>query len=100
MSSGENAIEYLKKNSVDVVILDMIMEPGMDGLDTYKEILKIRPGQKATIATGFLETDRFRKAESLGVGKTVRKPYSMQMLGKAIREVLSAKSAPENIASR
>ncbi|MCK4814528.1 response regulator, partial [bacterium] len=50
---GKSAVEYLKDNRTDVVILDMIMEEGFDGLDTYKEIIKSYPGQKAIIASGF-----------------------------------------------
>jgi len=86
---GKSAVEYLKSNKTDVVILDMIMEDGFDGLDTYKEIIKNHPNQKAIIASGFSETDRVKEAEKLGVGKYVRKPYTMQQLGKAVREVLA-----------
>jgi PAS domain S-box-containing protein len=85
---GHAAVEYLQTRTVDVVVLDMIMEPGFDGLDTYRGILEIHPGQKAVITSGFSETDRVRDAERLGVGKYIRKPYTMQKLGKAIREVL------------
>ncbi|MCD6163715.1 MAG: PAS domain S-box protein [candidate division Zixibacteria bacterium] len=85
---GRSAVEYLKENQADVVILDMIMEDGFDGLDTYKEILKYHPEQKAIIASGFAETDRVKDAEKLGVGKYVKKPYTMQQLGKAVKEVL------------
>ncbi len=87
--SGEKAVEYLKSKSFDIVILDMIMEPGIDGLDTYKEIIEIHPGQKAIIVSGYSETDRVKEAQRLGIGRYVRKPYTMQQLGKAIREVLS-----------
>ena len=86
---GHSAVEYLKNNEADVVILDMIMEDGFDGLDTYKEILKLRPNQKAIIASGYAETDRVKEAEKLGVGKFIRKPYTMQQMGKAIREEIS-----------
>jgi PAS domain S-box-containing protein len=87
-SGGREAVEYLKTDRVDLVILDMIMEEDFDGLDTYREIIKIRPGQKAIIASGFSETERVKEAEKLGVGKYIRKPYNMQILGKVIREVL------------
>ncbi len=90
-ANGREAIEYLKTDQVDLVILDMIMEEDFDGLDTYREIIKIHPGQKAIIASGFSETDRVKEAEKLGVGKYIRKPYNMQILGKAIREILSQK---------
>jgi CheY-like chemotaxis protein len=88
-ANGHEAAEYLKRGPVDVVILDMIMEPGFDGLDTYRKIIELRPGQKAIITSGFSETGRVREAEKLGVGKYVRKPYTMQQLGRAIREVLA-----------
>jgi CheY-like chemotaxis protein len=87
-SSGEEAVEYLKENSVDLVVLDMIMESGMDGLDTYQKILEFRPGQKAIIASGFAETTRVREAQKMGAGIYVKKPYVLEKIGKAIREEL------------
>jgi two-component system cell cycle sensor histidine kinase/response regulator CckA len=68
----------------------MIMDDDFDGLQTYQEIIKFKPGQKAIIASGFSETKRVKEAERLGVGKYIRKPYTMQILGKAIREVMAA----------
>ena len=56
--SGEEAIEYLKDHAVDLMVLDMIMNPGMDGLDTYRSVLEIHPKQKAIIVSGFSESDR------------------------------------------
>ena len=47
--SGEEAVEYLRTNQAALVLLDMIMEPGMDGLDTYMAIREIHPQQKAVI---------------------------------------------------
>ncbi|MCP4583153.1 MAG: PAS domain S-box protein [candidate division Zixibacteria bacterium] len=85
---GRSAVDYLSHNEADLVILDMIMEDDFDGLETYREIIKKHPGQKAIIASGYSETDRVKEAEKLGVGKYIRKPYTMQKLGKAIREVL------------
>lgn len=55
VGSGEKAIEYLQENAVDLVILDMIMDPGMNGHRTYEKILKFHPGQKAIIVSGFSE---------------------------------------------
>lgn len=43
VSSGEEAIEYLKSTSADLIILDMIMDPGIDGLETYRRILELHP---------------------------------------------------------
>ena len=91
VASGEEAIEFVKKQPVDLLILDMIMDPGMDGLDTYRSILDIRPEQKAIIVSGFSETDRVHAAQSLGAGAYVRKPYAMEKLGLAIKKELDIK---------
>jgi CheY-like chemotaxis protein len=52
ISSGEKAVEYVKEKLVDLIVLDMIMHPGIDGLDTYRRILEINPKQKAIIVSG------------------------------------------------
>ena len=88
VSSGEEAVSFLKTHKADLVILDMIMDPAMDGLDTYRSILKIHPGQKAIIVSGFSETERVTEAQALGVGSYVRKPYLMETIGQAIRQEL------------
>jgi DNA-binding NtrC family response regulator len=88
VSCGEEAVEYLRKHNVDLVVLDMIMDPGMDGLDTYKKILEIHPKQKAIIVSGFSESDRVRQAQELGAGTYVRKPYVQERLGLAVRREL------------
>ncbi len=88
VSSGEEAVRYLKTTSVDLLLLDMIMAPGIDGLETYKRILKIHPGQKALIASGFSETERVKEALSLGVGGYIRKPFALEQIGSAVRHEL------------
>ena len=88
VSSGEEAIEYLKPNKADLLVLDMIMDPGMDGLDTYKKIIKIHPGQKAIIASGFSETERVKEVQSLGAGAYIRKPLLLEKIGIAVKEEL------------
>jgi len=88
VSSGEAAVEYLKENRADMVILDMIMAPGMDGMETYRKILAIHSQQKAILVSGFSETDRVRTAQRLGAGAYVKKPYVMETIGLAIRKEL------------
>ncbi len=92
VSSGEKAVEYIKNNKADLIILDMIMEHGMDGLDTYRQILKVNPFQKAIIVSGFSETDRIREAQSLGAGGYVKKPYTLDKIGLAVKYELEKKS--------
>ena len=85
VSSGEKAVEYLQKYSADLLILDMIMDPGMDGLATYERILEIYPDQKALIASGFSETDRVKAAQKLGAGLYVKKPYTLESIGITVK---------------
>ena len=66
----------------------MIMDPGIDGLETYERVLKISPGQKAIIVSGYSETEKVEKAKSLGAGSYVGKPYILEKIGLAIRKEL------------
>jgi CheY-like chemotaxis protein len=87
--SGEEALSYMKKNAADLLVLDMIMNPGIDGLETYKRILQFNPGQKAVIASGFSETDRVKEAQNIGAGAYVKKPYSFESIGMAVKGELA-----------
>ena len=77
VASGEEAVKYLKGQTVDLILLDMIMEPGINGRETYEEIVKIHPRQKAIIASGFSESREVNLALEKGVGSFVKKPYSI-----------------------
>ncbi len=92
VGSGEEAVAWLRERSVDIVILDMIMPPGMDGLDTYREIIRIRPHQKAIIASGFSESTRVQEARALGVASYVRKPYTLVEISDAVNLALKAET--------
>jgi YesN/AraC family two-component response regulator len=91
VKSGEDAVVYLKEHKVDLMILDMIMDPGMDGLDTYRKVVDIHPQQKAIIVSGFSESDRVHAAQTIGAGAYVRKPYVIEKLGLAIKKELDKK---------
>jgi DNA-binding NarL/FixJ family response regulator len=70
----------------------MIMEPGMDGLDTYRKIVEKYPGQKAIITSGYTETDRVKETQRLGAGQYLRKPFTFKALGLAVHIELHRKS--------
>jgi two-component system cell cycle sensor histidine kinase/response regulator CckA len=91
VACGEDAVAYVKKSGVDLMVLDMILDPGMDGLDTYNQVLEIRPNQKAIVVSGFSESERVKKARDLGVGAYLRKPYIKENLGMAVRKELDRK---------
>ncbi|MCP4342267.1 MAG: response regulator [Desulfobulbaceae bacterium] len=88
VASGEEAIKHIKANPPDLLILDMVMEPGLDGLDTYKQILEIHPQQRAVIASGFSRTDRVKELQKLGAGRYIKKPYTLFNIGFAVKEEL------------
>jgi PAS domain S-box-containing protein len=88
VAGGEEAIGFVKKQPVDLLILDMIMDPGIDGLETYRRILEIRKDQKAIIVSGFAMTESVRQAQELGAGTYVKKPYLLEKIGIAVRKEL------------
>lgn len=87
-AGGEAAVALAEKEAFDIVLLDMIMPAGMDGRAVYERLIRIRPGQKAVIASGFAETENVRVIQRLGAGPYLKKPYTIQTLGEAIRSEL------------
>ena len=49
---------------------------------------QIHPGQKAVIASGFSDDDRVREAQRLGAGEYVKKPYTPERIGRALKNEL------------
>jgi len=88
VSAGEEAVEYLKENTADLILLDMIMDPGINGRETYERIVKIHPNQKAIITSGFAETDDVKEAQKLGAGQYIRKPLTLEKLGITVKDEL------------
>lgn len=86
--NGHQAIDFISRRHVDILVLDMIMEPGFDGLDTYREILKRYPNQKAIVVSGFSATDRVQEMQKLGAGGYIKKPYSIDILARSLRAEL------------
>jgi PAS domain S-box-containing protein len=85
VNNGEKAVELLKNNSFDILVLDMIMPGGIDGAETYQQTLEINPTQKAVIVSGYAEGDKVQNAQSMGAGAYIRKPITRKSLGAAVR---------------
>lgn len=96
MESGEAAVAYLKTHTADLVLLDMIMDPGIDGLETFRRIRHLHPDQKAVIASGFSQTRQVKATLDLGAGQYIRKPYTIEKIGRALKTELSGKNAPSS----
>lgn len=88
VSSGKEAVKWLETNSVDILLLDMIMPSGINGLQTYKEIVKMYPNQKAIIASGYSQNKDVESTLKLGAGRFIKKPYTIDLLGKAMKHEL------------
>jgi signal transduction histidine kinase/ActR/RegA family two-component response regulator len=93
VASGEEAVSYLILHQADLVILDMIMDPGIDGLETYRQILNLHTHQKAIIVSGFSENERVKAAQAMGAGAYIRKPYTFEKIGLAVRTELDRPAA-------
>jgi signal transduction histidine kinase len=83
-ASGEQAMARVGQRPFDLIVLDMIMDPGIDGLETYRRIRAVRPDQKALIASGFSDTWRIKAAQELGAGRHLKKPYTIESLAVAV----------------
>ena len=92
VSSGEAAVEFIRSRSVDLVILDMIMSPGISGRETYERILALSPGQKALIISGYSETDDVRETLRLGADAFLKKPLMIGDLAVTLKTLLTKDS--------
>jgi PAS domain S-box-containing protein len=89
--SGKTAIAYMEHGHADLILLDMIMEPGLNGLQTFERILQLHPGQKALIVSGFAESDNIQLMQGLGARGYIKKPYSIRELGQAVKDEMRRK---------
>ncbi len=87
-SSGEEAINYLLENKIDVVILDLILAKGKSGFETLNDIIRINPDQKILIVTGFAGSEIVNKLKELGITNILAKPFSIRELSKMIERIL------------
>ena len=90
--SGEAAVDYAKDHQVDLLVLDVIMEGGIDGTETYRRIKAIKPDQRAVFVSGYVEASLVTAARKLGAGPMLRKPVRKDILAHAIRNELECRA--------
>jgi CheY-like chemotaxis protein len=95
--NGHEAIDILRDKTIVVgepsfalVLLDMVMEDGFDGLDTYRAIAEFCPAQPCLLISGFSDGDRVREAQRLGAGGFLQKPFSVNQLARKVRVEIDA----------
>ncbi|WP_438434052.1 response regulator [Gorillibacterium sp. sgz500922] len=86
-ANGKLALEIVKKESPDLVLLDMKI-PGMDGLDILKHIKEIDPTMKVIMMTAYGELDMIKEATDLGALMHFTKPFDIDEMRKAVHHYL------------
>ncbi len=93
---GEAAVEFVRTQPVDLVLLDMIMSPGISGRETYERIIHLHPGQKALIVSGYAETEDVRETLRMGAAAFLKKPMMISDLATTIHSILRTDSGQAN----
>jgi len=87
-ASGEEGLALLKTQAMDLIVCDIIMAPGMDGIETCEQILKLYPNQKILFVTGFSDPGPLARAEKLGKVPCLFKPYTLEALASRVLDRL------------
>lgn len=92
-ASGEECLALVKAQTppFDLIILDMVMDRGIDGLTTFMGVRKIVPDQRVILISGYAKAARrIGKAQELGAGIFLRKPLTIERVAMAVRDELDA----------
>lgn len=90
VATGEEALEKTTLHHYDMILLDMFLGKGMNGLETYRAMLEHNPTQKAVIISGYATSKEVREALELGASSIIMKPYNMEDIGQALKENIEA----------
>ncbi|MDY6878792.1 MAG: response regulator [Desulfatiglans sp.] len=80
VKSGEEALEVIKERPIDVVILDIKMPGGIDGIETLREIKKIQPICEVILLTGHGSMETSIEGMKLGAFDYLLKPVKLEEL--------------------
>lgn len=85
---GFRALELMKENELDTVLMDIKM-PAMNGVETYKKIKEIRPSTIVIMMSAFSVADLIREAVKEGVYAVIRKPFDIETIINMIEKAKS-----------
>ncbi len=88
VAGGEQAVAHLKEHQVDLLLLDMMMAPGIDGCETLTRIARQGGLPKTIIVSGYFVSEQQEQARRLGAVDYLKKPYTFDQLGRMVARVL------------
>lgn len=88
VANGKEAVAWCRKSTPDLLILDFYLEPDLNGLEAYGQILRLIPDQKAILTTTLSERKIIDKAGQFGVRSVVKKPFNIEEIGQAVKNAL------------
>lgn len=94
-STGEEGIRIIQREHPDLLILDMKLDPFMDGIQVLRLMRDELSRMAVIVLTGFVDPDIETEAKKLGVDAYLEKPIYLDQLRKVIDDVLDRRSAHE-----
>jgi len=89
-TNGAEAISLGKRNRLDLALVDIKM-PGMDGIEVFQKLKKVKKDMEAIILTGYGTLRTAKEAMRLGAYDYLTKPFDLGLLKTIIREALERK---------
>jgi two-component system response regulator (stage 0 sporulation protein F) len=89
-NNGSEAVEWVKKGNIDLVIMDVKM-PIMGGIEALKDIRKINPQLPVIMMTAYAEFNQKSTAQKLGIIDWLYKPLDIELLKEIVRNIFHEK---------
>jgi len=96
VTSGEDAVIKIKEKHFDVILLDIKMPGGMDGLDTLREIKSRQPLAEVILLTGHGSVESSVEGMKMGAFDYILKPARFEELCEKIAQAYMKKSDQDN----
>jgi DNA-binding NtrC family response regulator len=93
--SGEKALELMKQKLFDVVILDIKMPGGMDGIEALREMKKIQPLAEVILLTGHASVETSIEGMKIGAFDYLLKPIKLEELMTKLAQAFEKKDSHE-----
>lgn len=97
-ANGQEALQKVKEITPALILMDMKM-PGMDGLETFRELRKIGKAERVIMMTAYGELELVKEAINLGAYKYITKPFDINVIKATVKEVLQFKKQEVQIVS-